>query len=543
MLTIAILIPIAALGLLLLAAGRRGRRVNDHPLCRRCRYDLVGLSLPVPQTQAQARCPECGRSVRQPRDVRIGLRLRRPVTAWAGAVVLLATAGIGWRLHKEPLSLAIVPSWALLLNSEHQWIAPDACIDELVLRYAQVPRYSLAQQTALNAVFEAARASQTASLSPAQKQTLATTKPSNPPKLSTDHTARLVEAILSMEASPGQAWHDSWASVLDTEVFSRGDSARAQRFLDHVSGSYDLLFARPALRAGDAWPVVLRGGLSLPSTQPYPRGTKLAGGVPTASPTFRFGSANWERDAFILDATVHLKWDARSSGDDTVAHLPLSQEYANTPSAGLNSQLFLPYTTVAGRRMPEASVEVGLYGSGNLLARRIFPVTVSQWKELVVLPSGSPVCHPVYDTDLDELVHRAVCAYTDGAKPWVLLERLDGASNLPAGQDAPRWRARFGVRVVSMPVAAAWEIHAEVDGVLSPTLQTLAFNAGGDAAAAMQLDIPGESPPRRFNLVLMPSPAVAEKRPPEAGARFDEPYWAGTVRIRDLPIEIRRTGR
>lgn len=58
------------LGVFLVFVGWRGRRVNDHPTCRQCGFDLVGV-LP-----AASMCPECGSGVRQARFVRIGQRTR-----------------------------------------------------------------------------------------------------------------------------------------------------------------------------------------------------------------------------------------------------------------------------------------------------------------------------------------------------------------------------------------------------------------------------------------------------------------------------------
>lgn len=47
-------IGLAALGLALFWRGWRGRRIDNHPWCRKCRLDLKGLR------PGAARCPECG---------------------------------------------------------------------------------------------------------------------------------------------------------------------------------------------------------------------------------------------------------------------------------------------------------------------------------------------------------------------------------------------------------------------------------------------------------------------------------------------------
>lgn len=44
----------------MLVIALRGRRVDDHPLCARCRFDLIGV--PEPKV-----CSECGADLQAPR--------------------------------------------------------------------------------------------------------------------------------------------------------------------------------------------------------------------------------------------------------------------------------------------------------------------------------------------------------------------------------------------------------------------------------------------------------------------------------------------
>lgn len=76
-------IAVLLLGLVLLVMGVRGRRINDHPVCRGCRFDLVGI-YPAVQT-----CPECGRGLRSSM-VRTGVRRRRRRMAILGGILTLA---------------------------------------------------------------------------------------------------------------------------------------------------------------------------------------------------------------------------------------------------------------------------------------------------------------------------------------------------------------------------------------------------------------------------------------------------------------------
>ena len=92
MLTLAIIAVAIAVSLLIL--GLHGCRADDHPLCRRCGYDLTG------RPDASTRCGECGADLTRPRAVRSGHRARRRGPLTAGVVLLvpsLAAVGVaGW---------------------------------------------------------------------------------------------------------------------------------------------------------------------------------------------------------------------------------------------------------------------------------------------------------------------------------------------------------------------------------------------------------------------------------------------------------------
>lgn len=80
---------VMTLGVLGVALGMRGRAVDDHPICRRCRYDLVGQPAETPK------CPECGADLLRPRATRRGNRVRRRGPFTVGVVLILAAIGAG----------------------------------------------------------------------------------------------------------------------------------------------------------------------------------------------------------------------------------------------------------------------------------------------------------------------------------------------------------------------------------------------------------------------------------------------------------------
>jgi hypothetical protein len=70
----------------LLGFALRGRRVSDHPVCRRCGFDLFG------KPETSTRCGECGADLARRRAVRQGDRRRRARLAWL-SLLLAAIAG------------------------------------------------------------------------------------------------------------------------------------------------------------------------------------------------------------------------------------------------------------------------------------------------------------------------------------------------------------------------------------------------------------------------------------------------------------------
>src|SRR5215213_7579554 len=72
----------------LLRWGIHGVRVDDHPLCRSCGFDLTRRN---PDAVA---CPECGANVSDGRGIVIGHRRRRTGMIVSGAALLLAVLGI-----------------------------------------------------------------------------------------------------------------------------------------------------------------------------------------------------------------------------------------------------------------------------------------------------------------------------------------------------------------------------------------------------------------------------------------------------------------
>src|SRR5687768_4721251 len=124
---------LAAASLALLAYALRGRRVDDHPICRRCGFDLYG------KPEGASVCSECGADLSRPRAIRVGRReKRRRVIAFSLPALLLCVAwlallgwgaarGTEWNPHK--------PAWWLMSDARRPDLnARDAALGEMTAR-------------------------------------------------------------------------------------------------------------------------------------------------------------------------------------------------------------------------------------------------------------------------------------------------------------------------------------------------------------------------------------------------------------------------
>jgi hypothetical protein len=121
------------LGLVLVIVAWRGKRVDDHPVCARCRYDLSGLGAD------QGQCPECGQDLTRDRAQRTGNCRKRPVVLAGGMMLTIAALGA---LGASLLLIATSANWqkqkpAWWLNYEMQYLGKqraNAALDEIMRR-------------------------------------------------------------------------------------------------------------------------------------------------------------------------------------------------------------------------------------------------------------------------------------------------------------------------------------------------------------------------------------------------------------------------
>lgn len=115
-------------GLAMAMMALRGRRRDTHPVCRRCRFDLIGLTGP-------AVCPECGAGLAARGAVRRGNRVPRPWALGLGVTLLAAGMWGSWRWGSRMDWMRLMPdSWLVWLATRTPGSVPPSVNMELLGR-------------------------------------------------------------------------------------------------------------------------------------------------------------------------------------------------------------------------------------------------------------------------------------------------------------------------------------------------------------------------------------------------------------------------
>jgi hypothetical protein len=207
-----LLIP-ALLGLILLIVGWRGRRIDNHPLCRRCGYDLVA-------SETAINCPECGADLWQPHAMRIGHRRKRKVALALGGLMLLATLGGGG-----------VFGWAVAKNFDFN---------------PYKPLWMLKREATAAGAANAQRAVA------AQTEILARL---NTGKLAPSQIDSIVNEALASQPDPNAAWHVWWGDFIENAWKSGrvSDDVAVQYIKQAVAGAVSLDLPRRTREGAMMW--------------------------------------------------------------------------------------------------------------------------------------------------------------------------------------------------------------------------------------------------------------------------------------------------
>jgi hypothetical protein len=193
----------------MLVLGWRGRRTNDHPLCRRCGFDLFGR--PADSTH----CAECGADLLRRRAVRVGAR-RRPGRVITAALLLLVPSAaylgsLAWSAATEVPFVRREPLW---------WLLNDAAAPDATTRDA-----------AFAELFFRLRAGE---LSDAQTTTVA-------------------DRALAIQADPKKTWLPEWGDFIEEAYRARKLRAEQWRTYAKQAPGFELVATERFRRGERAW--------------------------------------------------------------------------------------------------------------------------------------------------------------------------------------------------------------------------------------------------------------------------------------------------
>lgn len=200
------------LGALLLILGLRGKRLNDHPTCRDCGFDLENIY------PASITCPECGSGLRRPKAVRAGQRRRRPI--------FIAIA----------LFLLITP------------LLPIGAVAFAAITGSDVNKYKPLGLLLWEARHTDAKNSKAIATQLYDRMLTG--------KLTADQEDRITNLALDRQENPDIPWDDAWGDLIErAKLDSRLSEDQQQRFLRNILIPH--LKPRRRIAPGDPIPIAI----------------------------------------------------------------------------------------------------------------------------------------------------------------------------------------------------------------------------------------------------------------------------------------------
>ncbi len=272
-------------GVVALAIGVIGRRVDDHPTCRACGFDLIGRGS-TPGAVLGAPCPECGKQVATETNVRVGTRVRRRGALTAGMFLLSLAILIAMPFVVVPLAgnTSAKPTWLLLVEAEYGTTSlQEPAADELMNRHVAG---NLAAADGL----------------------------------------KLVELAARVHANPNAAFTKVWREILGDEVLFAMLPA-ATRDAAAVRGVEPFLKVRSRVKSGKS--VEVPFGIVLPGNERVLRPSERTFAIRTlrwrvedsSGRAVGQGEFAWPKDLYMLtvtDATGSASWSTRLAACDLV---------------------------------------------------------------------------------------------------------------------------------------------------------------------------------------------------------------------------------
>lgn len=199
--------------IVLLVVALRGRRIDDHPICRKCRYDLFALP------SDSLLCPECGADLCRKRAIRVGHRRKlKPLLVLCLFLILPSftyLAHTGYITARSTDPNPYKPLWWLMRDIETGGPAlQQAALHELRARWTDG-------------------------------------------RVSDQKLAQILDKALAIQADQSILWDPIWGNLVElAQSDGKLSSERWDRYLHNAIPFY--LVARPKVRRGASVPLELR---------------------------------------------------------------------------------------------------------------------------------------------------------------------------------------------------------------------------------------------------------------------------------------------
>ncbi len=411
----------------LIVRGKRGRAIDDHPVCRKCRFDLSG------KRDDSFVCPECGQEMLSPADIEIGNRKRIDwLIAIGGAISLIGVVGLGsFILSVRGIDPSrFKPDWLLIhdasaeVNNFSGMQLPHKNTDELLLRV------------------------QTRSISESNRQ-------------------KIVAIALAMQADRSKSWNPEWGDMI--EIFqgkgqlSTGDW---QKYL--AQDEFATIAVRANCARGDRIPFRIRGELrgATPLAIGRPGAfSRPAGGVPGV--LSYIGWSGGGDTTFDMNGNVLIppkSWPALNAGPQSISIL-LRRPGSYTEK----NPLLFPNLTCTGSwtLLPDGQKSVELYRDEAIAAEvqkkiRHSPVNWSAhdtWIQITC--DDSPV-----DLPLDVFIRYGNHEWTSGYSMMIRKSTLSSGTGMISFPDIPELSAADRVDLVLRPSIEAASNTIDINRVL-----------------------------------------------------------------------------
>jgi len=367
---------------MLLILGWRGRRLGDHPHCRKCEFNLTGL--PDDKTS----CPECGANLRHPRAKVSGQRVRRK---WMMAIAPLLLLVVGGLIAYPRLDInyyQYAPDLLLV-----RMLGSDQAREEVV---ARISNGRLSNSLAIDAANQA----------------------------------------LSVQGDLSQTWSNSWGLIIEEAASAKLLSAEQMLRYAEQAGIFELKI-RSRIQAG-------RNATSYAGCRINKRlGRNTLIHVKLRATQFTVNDRNVPLNQYHRDQLARWEWKVNgfSGGVD---HLPVQTADASSDVLSMQLQVEPVYTIQTGNwtstaykgaaRTLTATIEIVDHPTGNYTDPDTVPVedrAANAWVWLREHPRSNQVnlCFGARQSDL--LLMPKVWLRTDGpyvdATNWIISRSRGGA--------------------------------------------------------------------------------------------------------------------